>query len=158
LQVLSPHFAPMSDQGNTLSLTNDYALARVGSGQAGHQAALFQKPRAADSVSMELEQRQHLRRHTPPYTGDILTSDGLCRISAQFRMVNLNAAGSSYPATWCVNPDNQPPGSNVMLCIDTQANAQALLDALATLVVASGGGFGSQRWIRRCDCDCRQAV
>jgi len=90
VQVLSPHFAPMSDQGK-----HPVAHQRLPRWRAwkwtswASKLHFFQKPRAADSVSMELEQRQHRaairslhRRH--PHV------DGLCEYQ-QFRMVNLNA-------------------------------------------------------------------
>lgn len=137
LQSLSPHFAPMEDHGNTMSLTNDYALARVEVDKLGIKLYFSKSPAQQIQFLWSWNGASNAPPYAP-YTGDIITSMVFANIG-QFQMINFNQAGSNFPATWCIQPDNQPPGGNRMLCIATQEEAQALVDALATLVVASGG-------------------
>jgi len=146
LQTLTPHYAPMEDQGNRLALTNNYALARVEVSKQGFKLYFSKSPAQQIQFLWNWNGASAAPPYAP-YTGDILTSMVFANIS-QFRILNFNQAPNIFPATWCVQPDNQPSANNSMLCIDTQENAQALLDALATLVVANGGdlvpndGFG----------------
>ena len=147
LQTLTPHFAPMEYQGgSSWGFTNSYALARVDVSKQGIKL-YFSKSPAQQIQFLWIWNGASAAPPYAPYTGDIITSMVFANTS-QFQMYHFSQMANTFPATWCVNPDNQPPGNNSMLCIDTRENAQVLLDALATLIVASGGdlapndGFG----------------
>jgi hypothetical protein len=137
LQTLSPHYAPMEDQGNKWALTNSYTLARVDVSKQGIKLYFSKSP--AQQIQF-LWNWNGISTAAPyaPYTGDIITTMLFANIS-RFQILNFYQAANVFTAIWCVNPDGQPAASNSVLCIDTQENAQALLDALATLVVAGGG-------------------
>jgi membrane-associated protease RseP (regulator of RpoE activity) len=148
LQSLTPHLAPMADQGNTLSLTNDYSLARVEVNKRGVKL-FFSKSPAQQIQFLWSWNGGNTAPPYAPYTGDIFTSIVFATVD-QFPIVNFPQAGSNFPAPWCIMPDIQPPSNdNRFLCTDTQADAQALVEALATMVLASGGdllpddGFGA---------------
>jgi S1-C subfamily serine protease len=65
----------------------------------------------------------------------------------KFSILYFSQAGSGFPAPWCVVPNLHVPGGNPVLCVYTQADAQGLIDALATLVVASGGDLAPDEGI-----------
>jgi len=52
----------------------------------------------------------------------------------------LNIVHAKEPAPWCVLP-NGDPVSKGSICVGTEKEAQGLIDAVATLVVASGGSL-----------------
>ncbi len=147
LQSLTPHYTPMEYQGGTQwGFTDSYALARVDVSKQGIKLYFSKSPAQQIQFLWNWNGASAAPPYAP-YTGDIITSMVFANTN-QFQMYHFSQVANTYPATWCVNPDNQPPGNNSMLCVDTQENAQALLNALATLVVASGGdlvpsdGFG----------------
>jgi hypothetical protein len=149
LQSLSPRFAPALT-GDKFSLTKGYSLVWMDVNKQGMKL-LFSKTSAQQT---QFYWSWNDVSTAPPYapnTGDIVTSIVFASIG-QFATLNIiqfdGTSSSSYPAAWCIQPDNQPPGGNRILCIDTQEDAQKLVDALSTMVVASGGdlvpndGFG----------------
>jgi membrane-associated protease RseP (regulator of RpoE activity) len=147
LQSLTPHLAPVAMQTNAWSLTNDYSLARVEVNKLGVKL-YFSKSPAQQIQFLWAWNGGSAAPPYAPYTGDILTSIVFASVD-QFQIINFPQAGSNFPAPWCVVPDTPTSGGNSILCINSQAEAQQLVDALATMVLASGGdllpddGFGA---------------
>jgi predicted metalloprotease with PDZ domain len=78
------------------------------------------------------------------YTDDIVTSIVYAE-TAHFDIWAFPKA-KNYPATWCVAAVQQKTPRNTLICVPNEEDARDLIDALATLAVASGtvpgGSFG----------------
>jgi len=137
LRSLSPHFAPVAMQGDSWTLTNGFALARVDVSKEGVKLYFSRSP-AQRIQYFWLWGKGATAAPYAPYTGDIVTSIEFANVD-KFTILNFAQAGPNFPAPWCVLPELLKPGSNSVVCVSALAEAQGLEDALSTLVVASGG-------------------
>ena len=73
---------------------------------------------------------------------DIVTSVVYADVS-YFEIYNNAQYAADYPSTWCVDYVNRGPQTtrNSTICVPAETNSHELIDALATLVVASGGSL-----------------
>jgi membrane-associated protease RseP (regulator of RpoE activity) len=72
-----------------------------------------------------------------PYKDDIVTT--IVFADVRYFFLGHNPDTSEYPATWCVFTISRGPERNSDICLPSEADAHGLIDALATMVVASGG-------------------
>jgi len=140
LQLLSSHFAPVKIEGGKFYLASGYSLQRADVNKFGILLG-FRKSGAV------LGGRYHWSwgsGYNPsiytPQKDDLVTSIVFRDIS-YFQIWKV-PTGRGH-ADWCVEPMDGHVGRNDVLCVGTKEDAQALIDALATLVEASGGSLSS---------------
>jgi len=136
LQFFSPHFAPL--EGN-VDLTTGYSLQRVDVNKLGINLSFTKSGVNQSSQYYWSWWGGYVAPVTTPYKDDIVTSVVYADVS-YFEIYN-NAQAVDYPSTWCVDYVNRGVQTtrNSTICVPAQADSYALIDALATLVVASGG-------------------
>ncbi len=133
LQFISPHFAPVTDKEE---LTTGYSLQRVDVNRLGINLS-FTKSGVDQSVQYFWSWwGGYVAPVTTPYQSDIVISVVYADI-ADFRLYH-NGRGADFPAIWCINPISRGAQSNSAFCVASEADAHAIIDSLATLVVASG--------------------
>lgn len=128
----------VSEHGYPLNATSGYRLQDVNVTQVGinltfTKAAEAAKPQPAWSWRLE-----HRVPVTAPSTDEINTSIVFGSI---YTFVIWNFPNAISPSPWCVNPQTDVEEGNNVLCVATETEAHSLLDALATLVVATGGNL-----------------
>jgi membrane-associated protease RseP (regulator of RpoE activity) len=135
LQFLSPHFAPVTAQDE---LTTGYALQRVDVNRLGINLS-FTKSGVDQSVQYFWSWwGGYVAPVTTPYTNDIVASIVYADV-ASFELYHNERAGVTiYPAAWCVDYVSRGASRGNAVCVPKEADAHRLIDALATLVVASG--------------------
>jgi hypothetical protein len=140
LQLLSSHLAPVTIKGERFFPERGYSLQRADVNKFGILLG-FRKSGAV------LGGRYHWSwgsGYNPsiytPQKDDLVTSIVFRDIS-YFQIWKVPMGRGQ--AGWCVVPMDGHIGRNNVLCVGTKEDAQALVDALATLVEASGGSLSS---------------
>lgn len=135
LQSFTPHLAPVEIQGGGFAVTTGYAPMRVDVTARGINVFFSRN---------FVQQIQFLwlwgnGTAAPPYTPsrDDIVASIVYEDAYFFETWHYEAVGPSSEE-WCIAPGNRESSRNPVLCARSQADAQALTDALATLVVASG--------------------
>lgn len=138
LQFSSPHFAPLEDN---VTLTTGYSLQRVDVNKLGINLSFTKSGVNQSSQYYWSWWGGYVAPVTTSFKDDIVTSVVYADVS-YFEIYN-NAQAVGYPSTWCVDYVNRGPQTtrNSTICVVSQADSYALIDALATLVVASGGSL-----------------
>ena len=136
LQFFSPHFAPL--EGN-VDLTTGYSLQRVDVNKLGINLSFTKSGVNESSQYYWSWWGGYVAPVSTPYKDDIVTSVVYADV-AYFEVYN-NAQAVGYPSTWCVDYVSRGAQTtrNSTICVVSQADSYVLIDALATLVVASGG-------------------
>jgi hypothetical protein len=134
LQFLSPHFIP----GNPYALPNSpattFTLDKANENNLGLN--LFFTETGSYEKSPGL---LSLTTVTVPYKKEDIVSIVYADISS-FEIRNNTGDASASP--WCVVPLGRSSSNNI-LCVPTRQNAEQVIDALATLLVANGNTMGS---------------
>ena len=139
LKFFSPRFSPMeiTHNGTVFGLTSGYSLERVDVNRLGINLS-FTKSGVDQSVQYFWSWwGGYAAPVSTPYKDDIVTS--IIYADVKFFDI-LNIVHAKEPAPWCVLP-NGDPVSKGSICVGTEKEAQGLIDAVATLVVASGGSL-----------------
>jgi membrane-associated protease RseP (regulator of RpoE activity) len=138
LQFSSPHFAPLV--GN-VDLTTGYSLQRVDVNKLGINLSFTKSGVNQSSQYYWSWWGGYVAPVTTPFKDDIVTTIVYADVS-YFEIYN-NAQAVDFPSTWCVDYVNRGPQTtrNSTICVAAQADSYGLIDALATLVVASGGSL-----------------
>jgi hypothetical protein len=138
LQFFSPHFAPL--EGN-VDLTTGYSLQRVDVNKLGINLSFTKSGVNQESQYFWSWTGGYVAPVTTPYKDDIVTSVVYADVS-YFEIYN-NAQAAGFPSTWCVDYVNRGPQTtrNSTICVPAEPDSHGLIDALATLVVASGGSL-----------------
>lgn len=134
LQFLSPHFAPVTAIDE--NLTTGYSLQRVDVNKLGVNLSFTKSGVNTTSQYYWSWWGGYVAPTSTSYVDDITASVVYADVS-YFEIYN-NERAVGYPATWCVDYIHRTPGGNSTICVPSQADAHSLIDALATLVVASG--------------------
>ncbi len=146
LKLASPHFSPMSvevyNNGSrrAYSLTSGYSLERVDVNRLGINLSFTKSGVIQNSQYFWSWWGGYVAPVTTPYTDDIVTSIVYKEIQ-YFEIWNF--PHEKNQATWCVAPTTGGLVRNSFLCVATEQDAQAVADAIATLVVASGASLDS---------------
>lgn len=141
LQFLSPHFAPMAPlQGGDFALTSGYSLERVDMNKLGINLSFTKSGVVQSTQYFWAWGGGYNAPVSTPYKDDIVTSIDYSDV-AWFSILNWPKV-KNYPATWCAWPYNNRTSHNDAICVSSEADAQELIDALGTLVVASGNSLG----------------
>lgn len=136
LQFLSPHFAPVMNDAIS-SLTTGYSLQRVDVNKLGINLSFTKSGVNETSQYYWSWWGGYVAPVTTPFKDDIVTTVVYSDVS--FFEIYNNQTAEGYPATWCVDYIHRGSASgNSTICVPTEADAHALIDVLATLVVASG--------------------
>ncbi len=142
LQFLSPHFAPMEPLGTSGNyfVTTGYSVARIDVNKLGINVS-FTKSGFVQGTKYYWGWWGGLydMPTSTPYKDDIVTSVIYADIRF-FRIVDYSNL-KKYPAPWCVVPVSRGAPRNDFLCVTSKADAQGLIDAIATLVQGSGGAL-----------------
>ena len=138
LQFFSPHFAPL--EGN-VDLTTGYSLQRVDVNKLGINLSFTKSGVNQSSQYYWSWWGGYVAPVTTPFKDDIVTSVVYADVS--FFEIYNNAQAVEYPTRWCVDYVNRGPQTtrNSTICVPTEADSHGLIDALSTLVVASGGSL-----------------
>jgi len=137
LRFLTPHLTPVSVEGNRFNPEGGYSVARADVSRAG---VLLSFRRNGAGEPSEFHSSWGSRFSASGYTPG---SDNLV-VSIDYREIayfQIWTVPSNRGAdAWCVEPMHHHAGrSDDVLCVDSVHNAEVLVDALATLVQASGG-------------------
>ncbi len=133
LQFISPQFAPVTANEE---LTTGYSLQRVDVNRLGINLS-FTKSGVDQSVQYFWSWwGGYVAPVTTPYSDGIVISIVYADI-ASFELYH-NGRGSQFPAIWCINPISRGTQRNSAFCVASEADAHGIIDALATLVAASG--------------------
>lgn len=135
LQFLSPHFAPVTSDAEE-DLTTDYSLQRVDVNKLGINLSFTKSGVNQSSQYYWSWWGGYVAPVTTPFKDDIDVSIVYADVT-YFEIYN-NERAEGYPATWCVDYIHRRPAGNSTICVPTESDAHALIDALGTLVVASG--------------------
>ena len=133
LQFISPHFAPVTANEE---LTTGYSLQRVDVNRLGINLSFTKSSVTQDSQYFWSWWGGYIAPVTTSYTDGIVTSIVYADV-AYFELYH-NGRGSQFPAIWCINPVSRGASRGNAFCVATEADAHGIIDALATLVVASG--------------------
>ncbi len=139
LQFFSPHFAPL--EGN-VNLTVGYSLQRVDVNKLGINLSFTKSGVNQSSQYYWSWWGGYVAPVSTPFKDDIVTSVVYADVS-YFEIYNNPLYAAEYPSTWCVDYVNRgtQTARNSTICVVSQTDAYALIDALSTLVVASGGSL-----------------
>jgi len=135
LQFLSPHFAPVTADAYE-NLTTGYSLQRVDVNKLGINLSFTKSGVNQSSQYYWSWWGGYVAPVTTPFKDDIVTTIVYSDVS-YFEIYNNERAGD-FPATWCVDYIHRSAGGDSTICVPTEADSHSLIDALATLVVASG--------------------
>ena len=135
LQFLSPHFAPVTSDAYE-NLTTGYSLQRVDVNKLGINLSFTKSGVNQSSQYYWSWWGGYVAPVSTPFKDDIVASVVYTDVT-YFEIYN-NERAVDYPATWCVDYIHRHPSGNSTICVPTEADAHALIDALGTLVVASG--------------------
>jgi membrane-associated protease RseP (regulator of RpoE activity) len=135
LQFLSPHFAPVTSDAYE-NLTTGYSLQRVDVNKLGINLSFTKSGVNQSSQYYWSWWGGYVAPVSTPFNDDIVVSVVYTDVT-YFEIYN-NERAVGYPATWCVDYIHRRPAGNSTICVPTEADAHALIDALGTLVVASG--------------------
>ena len=142
VKFLSPHFAPMEVLkkvgGTTIGLTSGYSLVSADVNQLGINLSFSKSGVIQDSKWFWSWGGGYSAPISTPYKDDIVTSVPFADIK-YFEIQYINQKG--MPAPWCVAPQGTGLGPKNWICVVTERDAEGLVDALATLVIASGGSL-----------------
>jgi hypothetical protein len=136
-QFLAPHFAPVSQAMGYDTLTTGYSLQRVDVSKLGINLSFTKSGATVRSQYFWTWDGGYNVPVSTPYKDDIVTQIVYADVS--FFEISHNDKASGYPATWCVDAISRGPRRNSSICLSSEIDAHALADALATLVIASGG-------------------
>jgi hypothetical protein len=134
LQFLSPHFAPVTTEGE--DLTTGYSLQRVDVNKLGINLSFTKSGVNTSSQYYWSWWGGYVAPTSTAFTDDIVVSVVYSNVS-YFEIFN-NERAVGFPATWCVDYIHRSSGGNSTICVPSEADAHALIDALGTLVAASG--------------------
>jgi len=135
LQFLSPHFAPVTSDAAE-DLTTGYSLQRVDVNKLGINLSFTKSGVNQSSQYYWSWWGGYVAPVTTPFKDDIVTS--IVYADVKYFEIYNNERAEGYPATWCVDYIHLHSGGNSTICVPSEADAHALIDALGTLVVASG--------------------
>ncbi len=143
VKFFSPHFAPMEVLkkwgGTSVGLTRGYSLLSADVNQLGINLSFSKSGVDQKTQYFWSWGGGYVAPVSTPYKDDVVVSIVYADIKF-FEIWNyLHMKGT--PATWCVVPNGTVLDHNDMVCVVTERDAQGLVDALATLVVASGGNL-----------------
>ncbi len=136
MTFLAPHLAPMGFNGKTFWLTGGYKLERVDVNKLGLNLSFTRSGVVQSSSYFWSWTGGYNAPVSTPYSDDIETSIAYAQID-HFDIWAFPKA-KSYPETWCVVGVVTTTSQNDVLCVPTEQEAHDLIDALATLAVASG--------------------
>ena len=143
VKFFSPHFAPMEVLkkigGYSVGLTSGYSLLSADVNQLGVNLSFSKSGVDQKTQYFWSWEGGYVAPVSSPYKSDVVTSIVYANIK-YFEIWNY-VHEEKMPATWCVVPNGTVIGQNDMVCVVTEKDAQGLIDALATLVVASGGNL-----------------
>jgi hypothetical protein len=135
LRFLVPHFSPVIVEGNRFTPQGGYTVARADVNKSG---AVLVFRRSGAGQPSEFHWSWSSRYNASAYAPD---SDGLA-VSIAYGEIGYfqiwTVPTDRGPDAWCVVPAHARTDRNEILCVDSVHNAQVLVDALATLVLASG--------------------
>jgi len=142
VKFFSPHFAPMEILqkwgGTTVGLTSGYSLVSADVNQLGINLSFSRSGVNQKTQYFWSWDGGYVAPVSTPYKDDIVTSITYADIK-YFEIRYIDEKGK--PAPWCVAPQGAGLGPKNFVCVVTEKDAQGLVDALATLVVASGGSL-----------------
>ena len=142
VKFFSPHFAPMEVLGKiggtSVGLTRGYSLVSADVNQLGINLSFSKSSVIQDSKWFWSWGGGYSAPISTPYKDDIVTSVPFAGIK-YFEILYMEQKG--MPAPWCVAPQGAELGPKNWVCVVTEKDAEGLVDALATLVVASGGSL-----------------
>jgi hypothetical protein len=137
LQFMSPRFAPMAQGANgTFYLTTGYTLQRAEVNKLGINLSFSKSGVEHKSQYFWTWNGGYNAPVSTPYKDDVTVSIVYSDI-ASFRVWHFPK--STYSATWCSSPKNKGTAArNDIICVASEDDVHELINALATLVVASG--------------------
>jgi hypothetical protein len=147
VKFFSPHFAPLEILkkwgGTSSGLTSGYSLVSADVNQLGINLSFSKSGVNQKTQYFWSWDGGYVAPVSTPYKDDVVTSIVFADIKF-FEIWNFHEKG--MPAPWCVVPnghllDQNSEAQNNVVCVVTQKDAQGLIDAMATLVVASGGNL-----------------
>lgn len=141
LEFFSPHFAPVSQAMGYDTLTTGYSLERVDVNKLGINLSFTKSGVNVHSQYFWGWNGGYNAPVSTPYKDDIVTQIVYADVS--YIEISHNDKAIGYPATWCVNFVSRGPRRNSSICVSSEEDSHGLADALATLVVASGGNVGT---------------
>ncbi len=133
LQFITPRIAPVTVNEE---LTTGYSLQRVDVNRLGINLSFTKSGVVQSAQYFWSWWGGYIEPVTTPYSDDIVTSIVYADI-AYFRLYH-NGRGAYFPAIWCINPISRGTQSNSAFCVASETDAHGIIDALATLIVASG--------------------
>ncbi|MGD0292852.1 MAG: PDZ domain-containing protein [Terracidiphilus sp.] len=133
LQFISPHFAPVTSNEE---LTTGYSLQRVDVNRLGINLSFTKSGVTQSSQYYWSWWGGYVAPVTTSYQDDIVISIVYADV-AYFELYH-NGRGIDFHAIWCINPVSRGAQRNSAFCVASEADAHGIIDALATLVVASG--------------------
>lgn len=136
MTFLAPHFSPMYFNANTFSQTSGYRLEHVDVNKLGLNLSFTKSGVVQSSEYFWSWTGGYNAPVSTPYTDDIVTSI----VYSEIQYFNLWTwpKVKNLATPWCVVPVVKSTPRNDILCVPTEQDAHDLVDALATLAVASG--------------------
>jgi S1-C subfamily serine protease len=137
LQFISPHFAPVTANEE---LTTGYSLQRVDVNRLGINLSFTKSGVVQDSQYFWSWWGGYVAPVTTSYTDGIVTSIVYADV-AYFELYHNGRSTevvSAHGANWCVDYVSRGAQRGNAFCVASEADAHGIIDALATLVVASG--------------------
>jgi hypothetical protein len=135
VKFFSPHFAPLEILEKTIGLTSGYSLLSADVNQLGINLSFSKSGVDQKTQYFWSWGGGYAAPVSTPYKDDIVASFVFADIKF-FEISNFEENGK--PAPWCVMSSGFELHQNNVVCVPTKKEAQGLVDALATLVVASG--------------------
>lgn len=136
MNFLAPHFSPMAFNSNTFSQTSGYRLERVDVSKLGINLTFSKSGVIQGSEYFWSWGGGYNAPVSTPYTDDIVTSIVYSEI--QYFNIWTWPKVKNLATPFCVAPMVKTAVRNDIICVPTEQDAHDLIDALATLAVASG--------------------
>ena len=137
LQFISPHFAPVTANEE---LTTGYSLQRVDVNRLGVNLSFTKSSVTQDSQYYWSWWGGYVAPVITSHTDDIVASIVYADV-AYFELYHNGRSTevvSAHGANWCVDYVSRGAQRGNAFCVASEADAHGIIDALATLVVASG--------------------
>jgi hypothetical protein len=134
LQFLSPHFIPRENILSAVAPDATVILDKASESNLGLNLSF-----SLSGVEVKSEGLLSTTTTRTPWSAKMVVSFVYADI-ASFEIQNMT--NDATPSPWCVIPLSRGPVGS-LLCVPTRENAQQVIDALATLMVANGNTLGS---------------